>query len=107
MVNVPYNWAKDQIAKGIAPHSIIRQMLNLSKDGDSHSEEARKQLEERIRWATATLFAAGTDTSVATVIVFVLAMVLHPEVQTKAQAEIDSVLGGTRLPEMADRDSLP
>ncbi|KAF8748995.1 cytochrome p450 [Rhizoctonia solani] len=107
MVNVPYSWAKDQISKGIAPHSILRQMLGLSKDGDSHSEEARQQLEERIRWATATLFAAGTDTSVATVIVFVLAMVLHPEVQAKAQAEIDSVLGGSRLPEMTDRESLP
>jgi hypothetical protein len=44
---------------------------------------------------------------VATVIVFVLAMVLHPEVQAKAQAEIDSVLGGCRLPEMSDRESLP
>ncbi|KDN34232.1 hypothetical protein RSAG8_12675, partial [Rhizoctonia solani AG-8 WAC10335] len=107
MVNVPYNWAKDQISKGVAPNSIIRQMLSVCKDGDSHSEAAGQQLEERIRWATATLFAAGTDTSVATVIVFVLAMVLHPEVQAKAQAEIDSILGGTRLPEMTDRESLP
>ncbi|CAE6458090.1 hypothetical protein ACGC1H_006834 [Rhizoctonia solani] len=107
MVNVPYNWAKDQISRGIAPHSIVGQMLSLSKEGVARSEVERKELEERIRWATATLFAAGTDTSVATVIVFVLAMVLHPEVQAKAQAEIDSVLGGARLPEMTDRESMP
>ncbi|CAE6457819.1 unnamed protein product [Rhizoctonia solani] len=104
MVNVPYHWAKDQISRGIASHSIVGQMLSLSKGED---EVERRELEERIRWASATLFAAGTDTSVATVIVFVLAMVLHPEVQTKAQTEIDSVLGGTRLPEMTDRDSMP
>lgn len=34
-------------------------------------------------------------------------MVLHPEIQARAQAELDSVLGGTRLPEPSDRDSLP
>lgn len=35
-----------------------------------------------------------------------LAMVLHPEVQEKAQAELTSVLGD-RLPTFTDEDSLP
>ncbi|KAF9815577.1 hypothetical protein IEO21_04498 [Rhodonia placenta] len=34
-------------------------------------------------------------------------MVLHPEVLQKAQAEIDRVVGGTRLPNVDDRASLP
>ena len=34
-------------------------------------------------------------------------MVLHPEVQRKAQAEIDAVVGCDRLPNISDRDSLP
>ena len=34
-------------------------------------------------------------------------MVLHPEVQEKARAEIDSVCGSGRLPSFADRDDLP
>jgi len=34
-------------------------------------------------------------------------MVLHPECQVKAQEEIDAVIGSGRLPEFADRDSLP
>ncbi|KAG5635743.1 hypothetical protein H0H81_010226 [Sphagnurus paluster] len=34
-------------------------------------------------------------------------MVLYPEVQVRAQKEIDAVLGGGRLPEFSDRDSLP
>lgn len=38
---------------------------------------------------------------------FLLAMVLHPEVLRKAQAEIDRVVGGTRLPNVEDRASLP
>lgn len=34
-------------------------------------------------------------------------MVLHPEVQAKAQAELDRVVGPDRLPQVADRDALP
>ena len=34
-------------------------------------------------------------------------MSLYPDVQAKAQAEIERVCGRSRLPEMADTDSLP
>lgn len=34
-------------------------------------------------------------------------MTLYPEVQRKAQAEIDAVVGNDRLPEFADRVHLP
>lgn len=34
-------------------------------------------------------------------------MTLFPEVQRKAQEEIDRVIGTTRLPTFNDRDSLP
>jgi cytochrome P450 len=36
-----------------------------------------------------------------------MAMVLYPEVQKKAQAEIDAVIGPNRLPDFQDRPSLP
>ena len=38
---------------------------------------------------------------------FFLAMVLYPDAQEKAQAEIDAVVGADRLPEFSDRPSLP
>jgi cytochrome P450 len=38
---------------------------------------------------------------------FFLAMVIYPDVQRKAQAEIDSVTGRDRLPGFRDRPSLP
>jgi len=38
---------------------------------------------------------------------FLLAMALYPEVQKKAQMEIDTVIGNSRLPDFADRNSLP
>ena len=43
----------------------------------------------------------------STILSFFLAMTLHPEMQAKAQEEIDSVIGTDRLPEFADKPSLP
>lgn len=34
-------------------------------------------------------------------------MALHPDVQKRAQAEIDEVIGHDRLPEVADRQTVP
>ena len=36
-----------------------------------------------------------------------MAMVLFPEAQRMAQAEIDRVIGPDRLPSLADRENLP
>lgn len=44
--------------------------------------------------------------TVATLMTFILFMVLHPEVAKKAQAEIDAVVGRDRLPDFEDRESL-
>lgn len=49
---------------------------------------------------------AGADTTVSAVASFFLLMALHPEVQVKAQEEIDRVVGKDRLPNGADRVNL-
>ena len=43
----------------------------------------------------------------ATYDMFVAAMALFPEVQQRAQAELDSVIGRDRLPTLRDRANLP
>ena len=50
--------------------------------------------------------SAGADTTTSAIGTFFLAMVCYPEVQKKAQAELDKVLNG-RLPEHSDFPSLP
>ena len=52
------------------------------------------------------LSSAGVDTTASVLGTFFLAMVCYPEVQKKAQAELDQVLHG-RLPEHNDLASLP
>lgn len=39
--------------------------------------------------------------------IFFLGMITHPEVQAKAQEEIDRVIGRGRLPAFEDRENLP
>jgi cytochrome P450 len=48
----------------------------------------------------------GADTTASAIGTFFLAMVCYPEVQKKAQGELDKVLNG-RLPEHSDFPSLP
>jgi len=51
-------------------------------------------------------FAAVFKTTASTVMTFVLAMVLHPDVQLKAQKEVDLVVGPNQLPEFSDMPNL-
>jgi hypothetical protein len=52
-------------------------------------------------------YLAGSDTTVAAVHSLFLAMLVYPEVQAKAQAEIDRIVGKDRLPELEDRRDMP
>ena len=45
--------------------------------------------------------------TVTALVNFFLAMVWYPEVQERAQKELDEVIGHSRLPEFVDRASLP
>ena len=49
----------------------------------------------------------GSDTSASIITAFVQAMVAYPDVQRKAQAEIDRVVGEDRSPTWEDYAALP
>ncbi|KAF9522930.1 cytochrome P450 [Crepidotus variabilis] len=53
------------------------------------------------------MYGGGADTTVSIEYAFFLAMILFPEVQKKAQAEIDAIVGNDRLPTFADIPHLP
>ncbi|KAJ3552902.1 hypothetical protein NM688_g3907 [Phlebia brevispora] len=63
---------------------------------------------ERVaRGAAGSLYSGGADTTVAAIYSFFLAMTLYPEVQKRAQAELDAVVGPDRLPTFEDMINLP
>ena len=49
----------------------------------------------------------GRAQTISTVSHFFLAMLQHPEILRKAQEEIDTVVGTSRLPTFSDRPNLP
>ncbi|KAL0954892.1 hypothetical protein HGRIS_003825 [Hohenbuehelia grisea] len=104
LVNAPYEATKASLSEGKVASSIVAEMIsNLSKD-----HTLREEQEEIAKGVAATAYAGGADTTVSTVQTFFLAMAMHPHVQKKAQAELDSVIGAVpdRLPDFSDRDVL-
>ncbi|KLO09945.1 cytochrome P450 [Schizopora paradoxa] len=95
----PFKFVKSRMAKSAAATSFVSSELESSSGSPEEEHE--------IKWTTAALYGGGADTSVAVMQTFILAMTLHPEVVRKAQAEIDSVIGADRLPQLSDRPSLP
>ncbi|KIK68270.1 hypothetical protein GYMLUDRAFT_256026 [Collybiopsis luxurians FD-317 M1] len=53
-------------------------------------------------WLPVTLYAAGAETTSSQLAWFLQAIVLHPEIQKRAQKEIDHVVGSHRLPTFDD-----
>ncbi|KAG1905769.1 cytochrome P450 [Suillus fuscotomentosus] len=99
LVEAPHKFVKDQIAAGVARVSFTSHLL---KGRPLSAEE-----DHMVKWSAVSLYTGGADTTVSTIYSIFLAMTLFPDVQKKAQAEIDAVVGTDRLPSFADRDSLP
>ncbi|KAI0743121.1 cytochrome P450 [Daedaleopsis nitida] len=63
--------------------------------------------DDRSSMIAVTMNAGGMLATESATLTFLLAMARFPEIQKRAQAEVDAVLGGKRLPTMADRPRLP
>ncbi|KAJ7095814.1 cytochrome P450 [Mycena belliarum] len=101
MQQVPFEFAKHNPREGTAEQSIVATLLATNvAQGSTYPEKTMKAV-------SATAYAAGSDTTVSSLGSFFYAMAVHPEIQKKAQREIDDVIGPTRLPEFEDRPRLP
>ncbi|OLN87232.1 Cytochrome P450 2D26 [Colletotrichum chlorophyti] len=72
----PYAAAVTQKAP---PYSLVKSLLDQRQEQRKYG--ASELLEEDIKGAAGAVFAAGQDMTWATLLVFVLCMVLHPEIQ--------------------------
>ncbi|KAL1718354.1 cytochrome P450 [Schizophyllum commune] len=100
------------------PFNLVRQSM---ADGNSETpsfvaRSLKKGGEDRaVRDAAATMYNGGTDTTVVTILNFVLAMLDNPSMQRRAQRDLDAVLGPLRgadgelgrLPVFDDEERLP
>ncbi|KAF9555029.1 cytochrome P450 [Agrocybe pediades] len=98
----PVEDINDQLDKGIAQKSFLSTHLQgFREQGESYEYPIQE-----VKEAAPAFYVAGVDTTFATSMIFILAMVLYPSVQAAAQEEIDRVLGEDAIPTFDDRASL-
>jgi hypothetical protein len=74
--------------------------------GMAEAQKADVFSDDQAAYISGTLLEAGSDTTSSTLYAFVQAMLLFPEVQKKAQREIDDAIGPGRMPNMDDESNL-
>lgn len=132
MNEIPWDFVKKEVVCQTANEAISWELTVLKAAGTELESFSSRLLrnakdeteEDYIKWLAAGIlvgkcspplsavtqsntYLGGTDTSYGTILSFYLAMVHNPDVQAKAQAEIDAVVGHGRLPNFDDRPHLP
>ncbi|KAM0559990.1 hypothetical protein ACHAPJ_003945 [Fusarium lateritium] len=106
-LDIPYDFVQQQMENGTNRPSYVASLMESSfKNPDGSGKPTQEDI-DAIKATATIMYGGGADTTVSTISSFVLAMITHPEVQKKAQAEIDSVVGGDRLPSYDDQERLP
>ncbi|KAF2501077.1 cytochrome P450 [Lophium mytilinum] len=90
---------EDRRSKGVEMKSLMDLVLD--------QQEKNQFNEHQLAYLGGTLMEGGSDTSSSIILAILQAMTEYPEVQKKAQAEIDSVVGPDRSPQWADFSKLP
>ncbi|PPQ75950.1 hypothetical protein CVT26_005853 [Gymnopilus dilepis] len=120
VVNLPFEYVEDQVAKGLAVPSVATALIDRLPDKNSAAYiEERKIAQntagvaygELTRYLIRKFNYCGSDgfmtQTLSSVQAFFLAMAIYPDVQRRAQEELDAVVGQARLPDFRDRDALP
>ncbi|KAF8908212.1 cytochrome P450 [Gymnopilus junonius] len=102
MKDAPFATVVNDMKDGKATPSFVCNLLNELDVKEGVDDDI-----ETIKNCAGLTYAAGAESTVSTLASFILAIVLYPEVQAKAQDELDRVVGRDRLPDFSDRPSLP
>ncbi|KAI1613495.1 cytochrome p450 monooxygenase [Exophiala viscosa] len=91
--------AKQKLEDGTGLPCICNDLL-LAQQSEQLSDEA-------VGYIVGSLLEGGSDTTSSTLYGFIQAMMVWPEVQKRAQEEIERVVGSNRLPVIDDYQNLP
>ncbi|KAH9174424.1 cytochrome P450 [Lactarius sanguifluus] len=103
-MNEPIDFVKSAMRDGTAISSLAREQL--LEVESLIGPEAQTQ-ENVVKQVLGSMYEAGVDTTASARASLFVALTLYPEVQRRAQAQIDSVVSRDRLPTFEDRSRLP
>ncbi|KAG1766108.1 cytochrome P450 [Suillus placidus] len=101
MTDVPFRYTQQHMADSSSLGQLSMVAENLRR------MEKQDEASKPIRCPNNVVYHSTFLQTTSTLMVFALAMVSYPDVQRRAQAEINSVIGRDRLPAFEDRASLP
>ncbi|RVE60878.1 hypothetical protein OJAV_G00185370 [Oryzias javanicus] len=88
------------------PSDLLDALLK-GQSGGPHGSEGEGITDDHVLMTAAEAFGAGVETT-STTLLWILAYLLHhPEVQRRAQEELDEHVGSDRAPNLSDRGRLP
>ncbi|GJJ15429.1 hypothetical protein Clacol_009706 [Clathrus columnatus] len=107
VINTPFDMVKRGLEKAIAvgnhspTNSLCATLLLEGLTGQPGSAGS----EHSIKMFLGSIYPPGQESTSATLYMFFFMMGNNPEIQAKARAEILSITGGHRLPQLSDRTS--
>ncbi len=103
--------AMDKLYGRIVSHVIQRRLKSGSHgsflDGVLDQQEKLQLNRNELNFLCGVLMEGGSDTSSSMILAFIHAMIKYPDVQRKAQQEIDGLVGEDRSPLWSDYAKLP
>jgi len=103
---LPFQAALEKMNHNEISHQTVTTRW-MDRINDKPDEKERRRLEGYLQLVTGVTLIGGYETTTATLLIFIYLMITHPEVQTKIQAELDAVVGRSRLPDFSDQENLP
>lgn len=90
------NLEKGRVAEG---WNWTKQVLSM--------KESKEMSQLELAYDVGIIYEAGSDTTTMALEVFVMAAITHPSFLSKAQEELDNVVGDARMPNNSDKPNLP
>ncbi|KIP02864.1 hypothetical protein PHLGIDRAFT_78465 [Phlebiopsis gigantea 11061_1 CR5-6] len=101
MAYKPFETVKAAMRDGSARPSVLTALL------EEYGERMTPDVEHAIVSSAGTAYEAASETIFSVILSTILAMILFPDVQVKAQAQIDRVVGHDRFPDFSDQPNMP
>ncbi|KAJ3483939.1 hypothetical protein NLI96_g5970 [Meripilus lineatus] len=105
MIHPPFQFVKDSLENEDSPPSVTKKLINYI-DKKFGGTELYEEQEKIVAETMGAAYSAAADTTISVALCFLLAMAKYPDVQKKAQEELDLHIGPNRLPAHDDYSSL-
>ncbi|KAF9023898.1 cytochrome P450 [Hymenopellis radicata] len=97
--------SEDKAQRTAGFDSFVSASINRTMSTEAESEHGAAL--EIIKNCAAVALTGGAETTSSVVLATIIALVYNPEVQAKAHAELDTVVGRNRPPDFSDKEDLP